>query len=276
MSIVYNQRLEYLMSVHQSNPAPIVPQAQPFLLAGGSAGIVIVHGYGGSIGDYHVIADKLHNLGYTVAGVRLAGHGQDQVALRQATVPDMQASVATAIQEIRQHCQHVIILGSSYGGVLALDYAAHHDVVDGLVLVNTALSYSGAGIFQGIILRLMRLFTPDYRKKNLSIEEQQEGKAVGSASAWPINGILATSKFAKKEVIQKLPTIHAPTLIFHSQHDPVVGTKNSQKLSTLLGSVRKETFTLPDTTHRPFRNAQANAFMAEHAHQFIQSVIASA
>lgn len=259
-----------------SNPAPIVPQAQPFLLTGGSVGIVIVHGYGGSIGDYHVIADKLHNAGYTVAGVRLAGHGQDQVALRLATVPDMQASVAVAVQEIRQHCKQVIILGSSYGGVLALDYAAHHPDVAGLVVVNTALSYSGAGIFQGSILRVMRLFTPDYRKKNLSTEEQQEGKAVGSASAWPITGILSTSRFAKKKVIPALPSITTPTLIFHSQHDPIVSTKNSQRLASLLGSTKKEVVTLPNDTHRPFRDHETSIFMADYIHEFIRLVIAPA
>lgn len=253
---------------------PVVPAAQPFVLPGGEVGVLIIHGYGGSIGDYHDLAERLNSLNYTVSGIRLAGHGQDQTALRQSTVADCQRSVADAVSDMHRTCRQVFLIGSSFGGVLALDYAEHHQDVDGLVLVNTALSYSGAGIFQGLLLRLLRLFTPDYPKKGLTAVEKQQAAHVGSSPAWPISGILATSHFARRTVIPQLAAIRVPALILHSQDDSVVGPENSRKLADLIGSTSKEILQIPVATHRPFRHPEATAFIADRMHQFITAVIA--
>lgn len=259
---------------NSENQSPITAQAQSFHLAGHDAGIVLIHGYGGSIGDYRRLAEQLHAFGYSVSGLRLAGHGQGQEALRQSTVADCQRSVAEAVSDIRRTCRQVFLLGSSFGGVLALDYAEHHQDVNGLVLVNTALAYSGAGIFQGLILRLMNFFTPDYPKQGLTTEEKHQAALVGSSPAWPISGILATSRFARRDVIPKLSSVCIPALILHSQDDSVVGPANSRKLANLIGSSTKEIQQIPVATHRPFRHPEATAFIAERMHRFISAVIA--
>jgi len=116
--------------------------------------------------------------------------------------------------------------------------------------------------------------TPDYPKKGLSTEEKEYAKNIGSSVAWPINGILATAQFAQRMVVPELPSIHVPALILHSQDDPVVGTKNSERIAALLGSSIKDRLTIPVATHRPFRNEQANAFMAKNIHSFITTVLA--
>lgn len=253
---------------------PIAPAALPFSWPGNDVGVVIVHGYGGSIADYRVLAQLLNADGYSVFGLRLAGHGQGQEALRHSTLSDWQSSVAQGIALARQTCRQIFIIGSSFGGVLSLDYASSDRNIAGLILVNTALSYSGAGVFQGLALRVMKLFTPDYPKKGLSQEEREIAARIGSSSAWPIEGILATSRFARNIVVPKLPSINVPTLILRSNHDPVVGTQNSQRLADLLGSTDKELVTIPVSTHRPFRHPDANAFMGKQISWFIKKVLA--
>lgn len=253
----------------------ITPAAQPFWLSGGPVGIILVHGYGGSIGDYRAIAKELHDLGYSVRGVRLAGHGQDLEALRHSTVEDWRNSVSQAIVEVQQHCQRVVIVGSSFGGVLALDYAFRHNtVVAGLVLVNTALSYSGGGVFQRAILRTLSWFTPYYPKKGLSSAERQRGQEVGSAPAWPIQGILDTADLARHDIIPNLSKITVPALIVHSAHDPIVGERNSQVLCERLGSTVKDVVALPVATHRPFRDPSMISFMATAVDKFIRQHLA--
>ncbi len=237
-------------------------------------GVLIIHGYGGSIGDYRALAERLHKFGYTIYGLRLAGHGQGQLALRRSTLPEWQQSVVNGLVELHKKCNKIFMVGSSFGGVLVLDYAAQHSDVIGLVLVNTALSYSGAGIFQGLVLRLMRLFTPDYPKRGLTAEERQQAEKIGSASAWPIDGILTTSSFAKTRVAPSLTQVTVSALIMRSHDDPIVGAKNSERLMARLGSENKELVTIPVATHRPFRNEQANDFMAEKIQKFIERVVA--
>jgi carboxylesterase len=233
-----------------SSSTPILPAAQPFRLDAGQVGVLILHGYGGTPADYRAIAEQVHQHGYTVSVPLLAGHGRGQEALRATTVAACQESVLTEVQQLAQQCSKIILLGSSFGGVLALDVAERYQMVHGLVLVNTALSYSGGGVFQGIALRILRLFRPDYPKKGLSDAEREYAASVGSAPAWPINGILATSSFAQKTVIPALPKVHIPTLILHSHEDPIVGTKNSELIANQIGSRDVRIETIPVATHR--------------------------
>lgn len=252
----------------------ILPAALPFLFPGNDLGILLVHGYGGSIADYRAIGELLHAQGYTVHGLRLAGHGQGQLALRQSTINDWQRSVEQAVQKLRQSCSWVVLLGSSFGAVLCLDYVARHSDITGLVVVNTALAYKGAGIFQGLVLRTLQLFSPDYPKKGLSDSERIYAASIGSSVAWPINGILSTARFAKTQVIPALSTIHVPTLILCSSVDNVVTNTSSKQLVATLGSSIKELVVIPVSTHRPFRDPAATQFMSEQIQNFVNTKLA--
>lgn len=258
-----------------SSSTPIHPQAQPFFLSAGKIGVLLIHGYGGSIGDYHRFGELLHQAGLTVSGLRIAGHGQDLETLRRTSIADMQASVSTAVQELRQQVDQCVLLGSSFGAVLALDYAAHHPQdCAGVILVNAALTYRGGGPFQAVLLRLMRCFTPYYKKRGLTSRDQQQGASVGSATAWPIDGILATKRFAQRVVVPQLGQVVSPVLIMHSQSDPVVGTAQNTLLRTRLGSSVRELYTLHSMSHRPFRDEQATREIADVTCRFIQHQVA--
>ncbi len=258
------------MQSQAQTQAPVILGAQPFQLSGGEIGILVIHGYGGSIGDYRAFGKLLHGHGYTVHGIRLAGHGQDLSSLRQATIQDWQASVHQGIEELRKHCQKIILVGSSFGGVLALD-VVEREHVDGVVLVNPALSYKGGGVLQGIILRGLKLFTPYFPKKGLTPEERVQAEQVGSSTAWPIDGIISTATFARNVVMPSLSKVTAPTLLLQSSHDAIVGEKNSAVVMDTIRSEKKELVIIPIGSHRPFRHAEATSFMSDHVHTFIQA-----
>ncbi len=256
-----------------AGPTPIHPATQAFTLPGGRIGVLIIHGYGGSLGDYRVFAQRLHDAGYSVMGMRLAGHGQDLETLRRTSVADMQRSVRDAVEAFRSQVDRLYIFSSSFGAVLALDYAVQQHHVDGLILVNAAMSYRGAGIFQGLALRIMRLFTP-YYKKHLTVAEAEQGREVGSLPAWPIDGILATAQFTQQGVIPRLSSVMVPTLIVQSQDDPVVGTKGTGLLMQNLGSVDKHVVTLKTSTHRPLRHPQALEELISRTVAFLKAGVA--
>lgn len=254
----------------------IAPGAQAFLLPGNATGILIIHGYGGSIGDYQIFAQQLHNAGFTVSGICLPGHGRGQQVLRTATVDDWRRAVTEAAEHLRRRCQRTFVVGSSFGAVLALDYALNHPRdCDGLTLVNAAMSYRGGGLFQAAILKTIRLFTPYIPKFGMSAAERARADQVGSARGWPIDGILATARFAQRQVRPNLARINAPTLFMFSADDPVVGAKNSLMLQQELGATIKRCLALPTTSHRPFRDEAATKFMSVNTIDFIRSTLVS-
>ena len=52
----------------------ILPGAEPFFLPGGKRGVLLIHGFTGLPAEMLLLGQYLNMRGYTVLGVRLAGH----------------------------------------------------------------------------------------------------------------------------------------------------------------------------------------------------------
>lgn len=251
----------------------IAPGAQPFFLSGGSTGILIIHGYGGSIGDYRSFADRLRADGYTVSGVRLAGHGRGLDELRRSSTKDWRQSVDQAMADLFPRTKNIIIVGASFGGILALDYVQRHPGrVAGIVTVNAPVIYRGGGRFQKFILRLLRLFIRDIPKRGLSPADRHWYAQLGSTLAWPINGILDTYQVIDHDVLPSLSSITAPVLLMANSDDPIVSKRSVDVLWRKLGSQHKQRLLIPGQTHRPFRDESAVMFMVDQVNRFIQGI----
>lgn len=253
---------------------PIAPGAQPFVLPGGPIGILVVHGYGGSIGDYRSFAEQLHRHAYTVSGMRLAGHGQGIDVLAKSDMYDWRESVFTAARQLGQQSSQLFLVGASFGGDLAVDYAAHATAaVSGLVLINTPLAHRRAKRKRAG-LAMLRFLSPNLPKMGLSPADKQKYAELGSTTAWPISGLLETDRFLRIFVVPALPRIHTPTLVMKNAGDTYVAGKSAVDIYHALHTADKHLITIPGHTHRPFRDPVSVEFMAKQVHAFIQSTIA--
>ncbi len=154
----------------------IAPGAQPLYFPGNDIGVLIVHGYAGSIGDYRDFAVQLNQHGLTVHGVCLAGHGQNLQTLRASHIADWQRSVDEGRAKLSSTCRSIIMIGGSIGGNLVLD-SIHRksDGILGVVTINTPLQFTNEK-FLRIALKFFRLVSPYYPKLfTLSREEQRAG-----------------------------------------------------------------------------------------------------
>lgn len=255
----------------------VIPAATTFTLLGGPIGILIIHGYGGTIADYREIAARFHQAGYTVMGIRLPGHGQTREALRAATVQDFQSAVDAGVAELHRTCPDIFLLGSSFGGSLALAQAAKHlGAVRGVIAVNTPLSYRRGGRWQTTALRLLRLVTPYYAKPGLTAAEYEQYRELGSMTHWPINGILATRRFLGRTLRPLLPHLQVPVLMLHNVDDPYVHPDDTKTIKRLIGSNDVAIVTIPGTTHRPFRDPASISFMFTAILAFIKRIAGNA
>ncbi len=258
---------------HTQASTPIAPGAQPFILAGGQTGILVIHGYGGTAADYRLFASNLQKFGYTVMVMRVAGHGQGLEALRKTHAADWRQSVIEAATELQSRCSSIVIVGSSFGGILGLDYAVHRPRQTlGVVTVNAPTSYRGWGALQPLVLRFLRLFMTDYPKFGLSTNDRERYRQLGSTTAWPIDGIIETGGFFSRYVAPTLPQIDVPALFMANEHDPLVSGQSLDRLYASLASQRKVKMTIPGRTHRPFRDTEATKFISQQVDAFITSI----
>lgn len=257
-----------------TSTAAIAPGAQSFTLPGSDVGVLIIHGYGGSIGDYRSFADHLHQRGYTIHGMRVAGHGQGHHALRATGPADWRRSVDEAMTRIRLDCRRLVIMGGSFGADLAIDAIHRHPgVFSGLVTVNGIIWYQGEGGMREQLVGVLRRVTPYYPKlMTFSLEEHRRRQALGSVSAWPIDGLQATRRFIAHQVAPILPLITVPALTISSRRDPWVNPRSSQYLNACLGSTDKRLEIVPSLRHNCFRDQTSRRMITELVLGFLADI----
>jgi len=92
---------------------------EAYRLKAGPVGILLLHGFTASPTELRPLANVLYQAGYTVSGIRLAGHGTHIDELRKTSWPDWLNSAQQGLEELHETCEQVYIIGLSMGGVIA-------------------------------------------------------------------------------------------------------------------------------------------------------------
>ncbi len=87
-------------------------------------GVLLIHGLLASPAELEDFGTKVHALGHTVMGVRLAGHGTSPWDLEQRRWEDWLASVQRGYDILALHVKKVLVVGFSAGAALALIMAS--------------------------------------------------------------------------------------------------------------------------------------------------------
>ena len=95
-----------------------------------------------------LLGEQLAGRGFTVDGVRLAGHGDTTKALAATTWHDWYRSAEAALAELRARVggRRVAVVGLSMGGLLTLELARHHgdELAAIAVVVDAAVALAAA------------------------------------------------------------------------------------------------------------------------------------
>jgi len=248
----------------------IRPRARAFAVGQGSVGVLVIHGLGGTPDDYREYAAQLvATLPVKVSVMRIAGHGAEPSDLHRTPFEDWRRSVRSAYDELVATTSRQVVIGVSYGAMLALDLALERPKIAGVITINAAWTYRAGGPFQTIGLKFLRLFTPYFAKPGLSAADRARYKETGSLPKWPINAILNSRQFADQRVIPRLSELRLPMLILASQDDSYVDA------NAMPSSIRSITppvtlDTIPVRIHRPFRDPTATAWITERTTTFIR------
>ena len=222
----------------------IIPTAEPFFFPGwrenGRVGCLITHGFTGTPKEMRWLGEYLNRQGYTVCGIRLAGHATRPEDMVRARWQDWLLSVEDGINLLRSCTDHVCLLGLSMGGVLSLTAAARFPV-DGVVAMSTPYDLPSLS-FPLWAARLLSRFKPYISKGKVPGSGWFDPDAYAQHVAYPMNPVRSAVelKLLLKEMRAALPKITMPVLLIHSRDDDYVVNDSMEQIFNRLGSSNKQ------------------------------------
>lgn len=227
----------------------IPKEADAFFLPGSrDTGVLLVHGYTGSPAEMRLLGNYLHDRGgYTVLGVRLAGHGTTVEELEQTVWQEWYKAVEEGVWELHKICRHIYLAGQSMGGLLAIKAAAELPCIEKLALLATPIFLQDKRI---PFIKILRFFIPRIHTGQQSYNVPQEYmQGYPEMPTKPVISLLELIKLCKQEYLKK---IKAPTLIVQGKADHTVAPRSADYIYeqlTVVPDSQKEILWLPESRH---------------------------
>lgn len=223
----------------------IIEGAEPFFLQGNSTGILLIHGFTGSPAELTLMGNFLNRAGFTVLGVRLAGHGTSERDIIRTTKYDWFDSVLDGYAILKNVCEKIFVAGHSMGGLLSLKLASMYKVEKIVTLA--------APIFISLETDITNLPPRERCGENYVIRPRRNLKDVPSAAnkvyrKTPLINVHELLDLIV-EIKNILPKITSPILIMHGEEDHTAQPKSSEYIEKNIGSKISRRIMIPESGH---------------------------
>ncbi len=224
--------------------AVVQPYAEPYSAGRGRRGVLLCHGFTGSVKSMRPWADHLVAAGFRVSVPRLPGHGTSWQELNQTTWTDWYAEVDRAFAALQAECDHVFVAGLSMGATLGLRLAEQHGpAVAGLALVNPVLHITDPRVR---ILPLLKRIFPSLGA--IANDIALPGADEGAYDRTPLRAMHAQT-FLWADVRSHLGAVTQPLLNFWSRQDHTVDPSSLPILQAGIASTDVTYVTLERSYH---------------------------
>lgn len=245
----------YAAEIAACDGLAVKPEAigRPFLLhrPGNRVGVVLSHGYLAAPAEVRCLADHLFACGFSVYGVRLAGHGVAPPRLGEVAWQDWQRSFDRGYACLRAACPSVVLAGFSAGALLAAIAAARQSpAVAGLICINPALRLKSrlAALVPPVhlwnrVVQACRLPTLAYESiANVAENPDINYNHNAVAGVRQLQLLIAAAR-------KRLRAVRCPSLILQGDADPVVEPAGARAFVAALGSERKDVVPMAFARH---------------------------
>jgi carboxylesterase len=226
----------------------IVAKSEPFFFPGGPTGCILLHGFTSMPEEMRPAGEFLRDQGFTVLGLRLAGHGTHPDDLARTCWRDWMVTVEEGLAYLRGICSRIFLIGQSMGGMLALLAAARY-AVSGVVTLSTP--YDLDDDWRARIVRLWSFFIPVIHKGRTPILNPKVARREHDYPAYPFfpSRSLGEVEDLKRAMRKELPRIEVPVLIVQSRKDASVPPENAEHLYAALRTPVRELCLLDECGH---------------------------
>ncbi len=249
----------------------IITTAEPFLLPGSKTGCLLIHGFTGAPKEMRWMGDYLSQQGYSVLGIRLAGHATRPEDMIRSRWTDWTASVEDGYHLLRGLADHIYLIGLSMGGVLALLMSTRLNA-RGVVAISTPHQLADDWRLNYLeFLSILQTYMPKSKGPPGSGWVDQEARQ--EHISYPQNPVRSIAELRKltAEMRASLHDVKAPVLLIHSRDDRYVLPENVEFIYRELIHVEDKTkLYLAGSGHVVTRDAarfQAFQAVAEFIHR---------
>ncbi|MDY7031717.1 MAG: alpha/beta hydrolase [Thermodesulfobacteriota bacterium] len=214
-------------------------------------GILICHGYMSAPEEVRILGDYLSQLGYSVYGPRLKGHGTSPYNLENVTWHDWYDSFNRGYAILRNACEQVIIGGFSTGGTLALLAAANKKSgIIGLFTINAPLQLKS---IRTKLVGPIHFWNQLLERFNIEdgglkyVDHEPENPEINYTKN-SINGVRELGLLMDR-CRDRLDEISVPALVIQENNDPVVDPLSASLILDKIGSKIKEFYTFELNRH---------------------------
>lgn len=205
-------------------------------MRGGSTGILLVHGFTGSPAELLLLGEFLNRAGFTVLGVRLAGHATNEMNLQLTTRADWFRSVLDGYALLRGVCDKIFVIGHSMGALLSLKLSTLKKV-DRLVTISPPIFLDESQHAELLPPREKcdGLFVKKSHRKlpNVPSAVNQTYRQMPLLSVHELVALI-------EEVKKILPQVKVPLLILHGTEDHTAKISSAEfVLNSVASSVKK-------------------------------------
>lgn len=236
----------------------IINTAEPFFFPAGPVGCVLTHGFTGTPKEMRLLGEYLHTQGFTVLGVRLAGHATSLEDMIRMRADDWLASVEDGYHLVKSQCDSVFLVGLSMGGVLSLIQAARLPV-NGVAALSTPYDFPVRWAQK--VPWVMRLISPIYPKRSKKERSTWFNPAVAEDHiSYPQHPLRSAYELYQllRRMQATLPRIEVPVLVIHSKDDDYVTAEHADKIYANLGTPEKELVWVERCRHVITRDGQTS------------------
>lgn len=219
--------------------------AEPlFLQRDNEIGVLMIHGFTSSPGDFKELANFLAEKNITVYAPLLPGHGTHPRGLKEIKYQDWTNSAQQSLNLL--DTKKKFVLGYSMGGTLALSLAAKNNL-DGVISINSAVFLANRYVPFIPLLKLVQTYTA--KKPEDIIQFINEKRIV--YDSMPLSSITELQKLINTVQLQE---VIEPILIFQSDNDRIIKPESANYIYNNVNSEDKILISLANSTHSKISN----------------------
>lgn len=220
------------------------PLCRPFDYAGSREhGVLILHGFTGSIANMVPFGRYLAGEGFTVKGISLRGHNGKEQEMACVTKENWFHDALFGFDQLAEQCRKVSVVGLSMGGALTLHLAANRPVYRAVPVAAALHIYNR----WAPLARFAAPFYPYRQPRASDSGTPKDPFAVGYDgiflhSAAEFNSLI-------RQVRRELPNVSCPLLVVRAGQDKTVRPDSADWIMQRTASAEKELLELPESGH---------------------------